>query len=181
MKNQDSKQFDQSSKSSPLKSIVLGGGCFWGVQDAYSRVRGVKSVKTGYAGGVVKNPSYRLVCSGITGHAEVVKIDYNPAEISFKELLEVFWEIHDPSQKNRQGNDVGSQYRSIILTENTEDAVEALEQINELKLREVKVTTEVKALKVFYQAEEEHQDYLQKNPNGYCHIPQRVLSSLASR
>ena len=116
--------------------------------------------------------------SGLTGHAEVVEVKYDPNEVSFKELLGVFWKIHDPSQGNRQGNDIGSQYRSLILFQDESEADEARKQIAELKDRGTKITTEVKPLRKFYRAEEEHQNYLKKNPNGYCHIPLRVLNSL---
>lgn len=172
------KNGDSVEVATELKSIVLGAGCFWGVQDAYSRVRGVKDVQAGYAGGVSFKPNYFRVSSGLTGHAEVVQIKYDPSEVSFKELLEVFWKIHNPSQGNRQGNDVGSQYRSLILFQDENDALEARRQIAELKDKGVKITTEVKPLRKFYPAEEEHQNYLKKNPNGYCHIPSSVLESL---
>ncbi|HEX5325970.1 MAG TPA: peptide-methionine (S)-S-oxide reductase MsrA [Acetobacteraceae bacterium] len=151
---------------------TLGGGCFWCLEAVFKDLRGVNRVSSGYAGGHVPNPSYKQVCTGATGHAEVVQIAFNPAELSYADLLRVFFTIHDPTTKDRQGNDVGPQYRSIILT-NTDaqrqaaDAV--VEEITEAKLWPGRLVTEIVPLQAFYPAEAEHEDYFARNPwTGYC-------------
>ncbi|MFB6147237.1 MAG: peptide-methionine (S)-S-oxide reductase MsrA [Halobacteriaceae archaeon] len=155
-----------------LERATLGGGCFWCVEAALAELAGVESVTSGYAGGHVEDPSYREVCSGSTGHAEVVQVAYDPEVLDYEELLEVFFTIHDPTQSNRQGPDVGTQYRSIVLyhdetqREIAESYVEALDEAGGY---DDDVVTEVEPLDEFYRAEEKHQDYFAKNPNdAYC-------------
>ena len=154
------------------EQATLGGGCFWCLEAVYVELNGVERVVSGYAGGTVENPSYEAVCSERTGHAEVTQITYDPQVISFKELLEVFFTIHDPTTPNRQGYDVGSQYRSIILTHNDEQRATAQEVIARLGaagLWNAPIVTEVEPLTVFYPAEAYHQDYFANNPQQpYC-------------
>jgi peptide-methionine (S)-S-oxide reductase len=152
------------------QTLVLGGGCFWCLDATYRLVPGVTSVVSGYAGGTVANPSYQQVCSGETGHAEVVKIEYDPAVVSLEKLLEFFWTVHDPTTLNYQGNDHGTQYRSIILYQSDEQkkAAEASKAAVQKKYSSL-VVTEIVPLKTFFPAEEYHQDYFRKNPDaGYC-------------
>ena len=157
------------------KEIILGAGCFWGVERRLWNLQGVRLTSVGYAGGTSINPSYEEVCSGSTGHAEVVKVVFDPLEITLKEILISFWEMHDPTQGMRQGNDIGSQYRSVIYTNNEEDLNLAKTTL-ETYQQEISragfgpITTELKVLNDYYLAEEYHQQYLQKNPNGYCGI-----------
>jgi len=153
---------------------TFGGGCFWCVEAAFEELKGVRAVTSGYAGGHTEDPTYREVCSGSTGHAEVVQIEYDPSVVSYEELLEVFFAVHDPTQLNRQGPDVGSQYRSIVLyhdddqREMAESYVEALDEEGGYASE---VVTEVEPLETFYPAEEYHQDYFAKNPNdAYCRM-----------
>lgn len=156
-----------------LQEIVLGLGCFWGAERLFWQLPGVEVTSVGYAGGVTPNPTYEETCSGRTGHAEVVRVVFDPAVIDLETLLGHFWEAHDPTQGDRQGNDIGSQYRSIILTtdahqqrvaERSRDAYgQAL-----AKAGRGPITTEIAALDVYYHAEEYHQQYLHKNPGGYC-------------
>lgn len=154
------------------EQATLGGGCFWCLEAVYVELNGVERVVSGYAGGTVENPSYEAVCSERTGHAEVTQITYDPQVISFKELLEVFFTIHDPTTPNRQGYDVGSQYRSIILTHNDEQravAQEVIARLGAAGLWNAPIVTEVKPLTVFYPAEAYHQDYFANNPQQpYC-------------
>jgi peptide-methionine (S)-S-oxide reductase len=155
-----------------VKTAVLGGGCFWCTEAVFSRLKGVLKVTPGYAGGNTDKPTYQQVCGGTTGHAEVNKIDFDPSIISYTGLLEVFFHVHDPTTLNRQGNDVGEQYRSIILYSDDEQKVQAESFINELKSGgEFKSTivTEVKPLTVFYEAEDYHQGYYENNSGQpYC-------------
>lgn len=151
-------------------TVVLGGGCFWCLDATYRLMPGVKSVVSGYAGGTTANPTYHEVSSGDTGHAEVVKIEYDPAQVSLEKLLEFFWTIHDPTSLNSQGADHGTQYRSIILYANDEQkaAAEKSKAVAQKKFSD-DIVTEIVPLKVFYAAEDYHQDYFRKNPNaGYC-------------
>jgi peptide-methionine (S)-S-oxide reductase len=152
---------------------TLGGGCFWCLEAVYKDLRGVRSVMSGYAAGHVANPSYKQVCSGNTGHAEVVQIRFDPAEVSYEDLLRVFFTIHDPTTKDRQGNDVGTQYRSAIYTYTPEQrrAAEASRDRFQKELNAAgygEITTEIKDASAFYFAEDYHQQYLAKNPFGYC-------------
>jgi len=155
------------------QSIILGGGCFWCLDAAYRRVKGISSVVSGYAGGHWPNPAYELVTSGTTGHAEVVKVNFDPKNISLGTILEIFWTLHDPTTLNRQGNDVGTQYRSIILFNTAEQEAIVRKSIAKtaIKLWGSKITTEVISLEEFYPAEAYHQDYFNKNTGqGYCQI-----------
>ena len=154
------------------ESIILGGGCFWCVEAVYELVEGVSSVQSGYAGGRPENANYRDVCSGMTRHAEVIKVNFNPDVIDLGVILDIFWTVHDPTTPNQQGNDKGPQYRSIIFYEN-ESQKEAIERsITEVAptLWDQKIVTEVEALEAFYPAETYHNNYYQKtgNRNPYC-------------
>ncbi len=157
-----------------LQTAVFAGGCFWCLEAVFVRVQGVRSVESGYMGGTVKNPAYREVCTGTTGHAEVVRVTFDPQEVSYRELLEVFFAIHDPTTLNRQGNDVGTQYRSAIFYFSEEQRREAEQSIAELtKAKKWKdpIVTEVKPATAFYKAEDYHQDYFATNPDQpYCHF-----------
>ena len=154
------------------ESIILGGGCFWCLEAAYLRIPGVHSVESGYAGGYVDNPSYQAVCSGSTGHAEVVTVTYDPEIISLDEILSWFWKIHDPTTLNRQGADVGTQYRSVIYYQNSAQETAARRQIEILEAEKVfadPIVTEVAPLTNYYSAEAYHQDYYDRNlTQGYC-------------
>ena len=157
----------------PQREVAtLAGGCFWCLEAAFQDLKGVESVQSGYAGGRVANPSYEDVCTGTTGHAEVVQITFDPQIITFDDLLHVFFTIHDPTTLNRQGADVGTQYRSAIFYHSPEQKATAERVIAELqagKLWDEPVVTELKPLEAFYPAEEYHRDYYRRNPNqGYC-------------
>jgi peptide-methionine (S)-S-oxide reductase len=156
----------------PTEVATLAGGCFWCLEAVYLNVRGVEKVESGYAGGRMPHPSYELVCSGLTGHAEVVQVTYHPAQISFRELLEIFFTIHDPTTLNRQGPDTGTQYRSAIFYHSPEQKAESERMIRELEEANVfpgPIVTEVVPLADFYPAEEYHRDYYARNPaQGYC-------------
>jgi peptide-methionine (S)-S-oxide reductase len=158
-----------------LELAAFGMGCFWGAERKFWQLEGVYSTAVGYAAGYTPNPSYREVCSGLTGHNEVVLVVYDPRQISYDELLQVFWENHDPTQGMRQGNDAGTQYRSGIYTfsEAQKRAAEASRPAYQRQLKEARfgaITTEILDAPPFYYAEEYHQQYLAKNPNGYCGI-----------
>jgi peptide-methionine (S)-S-oxide reductase len=152
--------------------ITLGGGCFWCIEAVYKRTPGIESVTSGYAGGDTENPSYEQICTGKTGHAEVVQVEYDPEQISLRGILDTFWKAHDPTTRNRQGADVGTQYRSIILYENEEQKRIAEESMQDAQGRfDSPIVTELEPLDTFYKAEEYHQDYFEKNPNaGYCRV-----------
>ncbi len=149
---------------------TFGGGCFWCLEAVFRLVPGVISVTNGYAGGFTKDPTYKEVCSGNTGHAEVVQIEYDPKRISFKQLLEIFWKSHDPTSLNRQGADIGTQYRSIILYHNDYQKKIAEESKADISKQFTKpIVTQIVPFSVFYIAEEYHQDFYRKNPDyGYC-------------
>jgi len=153
---------------------TLAGGCFWCLEAVFDELQGVEKVESGYAGGRIKNPTYREVCTGTTGHAEVVQITFNPQVITFKDLLKVFFTIHDPTTLNRQGADVGTQYRSAIYYHSPEQKAAAEEIIAEMtaeKLWDNPIVTEVTPLTEFYLAEEYHRDYFQRNPQQpYCQM-----------
>ncbi|MFT3782601.1 MAG: peptide-methionine (S)-S-oxide reductase MsrA [Nibricoccus sp.] len=152
------------------ENLVLGGGCFWCLDATFRLVPGVKNVVSGYAGGDVANPTYEQVCTGRTGHAEVVKIEYDPAQVPLEKLFDMFWTVHDPTTLNYQGNDHGTQYRSIILYANEDQKAAAEKAIAAAQKKfSEKIVTEVLPLKAFYPAEDYHQDYFAKNPTqGYC-------------
>ena len=153
---------------------TFGGGCFWCVEAIYERVNGVHGVISGYSGGHVENPDYRQVTTGLTGHAEVVQITYDPQVVTFSELLEIFFKTHDPTTLNRQGADVGTQYRSIILYHSEEQKKQSEEIISELNGAGIypnPIVTQVEPFKKFYEAEDYHQEYYENNPNqGYCRM-----------
>ena len=151
---------------------TLGGGCFWCIEAALKELSGVESVTSGYAGGNTADPTYRQVCSGETGHAEVVQVVYDPEELSYADLLEVFFAVHDPTTKDRQGPDVGSQYRSIVLYHDEQQHREAEAFIEELAdVYQDPIVTELEPLETFYEAEPYHQDYFENNPNeAYCRV-----------
>lgn len=153
-----------------LESAIIGGGCFWCVEAQYKMLKGVKKVVSGYAGGHVKNPTYKQICQGDTGHAEVIRVDYDPAEITFRDVIDLFWDAHDPTTVNRQGNDVGPQYRSIILvTSDEQKKISEESKVNAEKIIGKPIVTEIVPLEIFYPAEDYHQDYFTNNPyQGYC-------------
>ena len=156
-----------------LESITLGAGCFWCVEAVYQELQGVVQVESGYMGGSIKNPTYKEVCTGNTGHAEVVRVTYNPAIIGLKQILEVFFQVHDPTTLNRQGNDVGTQYRSVIFYDSNEQKELALEVKRALTIARIwpdPIVTEISPSSVFYLAENYHQDYysLNSDKNPYC-------------
>lgn len=155
------------------RELILGMGCFWGAERLFWRLSGVHTTAVGYAGGFTPNPTYEEVCSGRTGHAEVVRIIYNPNRIGLTELLRVFWESHDPTQGMRQGNDTGTQYRSVLYLPDAAAEVEARQSAEAMavSLRQAgygEITTEIGTGQTFYYAETWHQQYLHKNPMGYC-------------
>lgn len=153
---------------------TLGGGCFWCLEAVYERVRGVLSVQSGYAGGHDPNPTYKAVCTGATGHAEVVQIAFDPAEITFPEILEIFFAIHDPTTKDRQGNDVGTQYRSVILHHSEAQRDQARRVMDALEAENVwgaPLVTQLQPLDAFHPAEDDHKEYFRRNPDqGYCRV-----------
>ncbi|MHC3993490.1 peptide-methionine (S)-S-oxide reductase MsrA [Thiomicrolovo sp. ZZH C-3] len=151
---------------------LLGGGCFWCIEAVYRRVKGVSSAVSGYAGGETDNPDYRAVCSGTTGHAEVVEVTFDPEVISYGEILDIFWVIHDPTTLNRQGADVGTQYRSVIYYQNEEQKEEAEAAIAEAQAGfSDPIVTELSPAPTFYPAEAYHQNYFELNPQqGYCQV-----------
>jgi peptide-methionine (S)-S-oxide reductase len=156
-----------------MRTVTFGMGCFWGAEKKFWELPGVFSTQVGYAGGTTPNPTYREVCSGGTGHTEVVRVVYDPAKVTFDELLRVFWENHDPTQGMRQGNDVGTQYRSGIYVAGDEErklaeASRAAYQAELTKAGHGAITTEIAPLGEFFYAEDYHQQYLAKNPGGYC-------------
>lgn len=156
------------------QTATLGGGCFWCLEAVFEQLRGVTGVQSGYAGGHVANPTYEQVCTGTTGHAEVVRIQFDPDTISYRELLEVFFAIHDPTTPNRQGNDIGPQYRSIILYHDDEQRATAEAMIEELDASgawDDPIVTQVVPLEQFFPAEDYHSEYFRRNPNqGYCRL-----------
>ncbi|HEX4299892.1 MAG TPA: peptide-methionine (S)-S-oxide reductase MsrA [Gammaproteobacteria bacterium] len=158
-----------------LQQAVFGLGCFWGAERKFWKLPGVYVTAVGYAGGYTPNPTYEEVCSGRTGHSEVVLVVYDPKQISYPQLLKAFWETHDPTQGMRQGNDVGTQYRSAAYTYGAEQLQEAQDSLKDYqdalkKAGYPAITTEVRAAPEFYYAEDYHQQYLAKNPDGYCGI-----------
>lgn len=167
------KKMNEQPASSSLQKITFGGGCFWCLEAVFQRLVGVKSVASGYAGGTVVNPTYKEVCTGETGHAEVVQLEFDPKQISFDKLLEVFWAAHDPTTLNRQGADHGTQYRSVIFFENDEQkaAIEKSKAVAQADFKDPIVTQIVPAAK-FYKAEDYHQNYYNDNANRnpYCAV-----------
>lgn len=155
------------------QAAMFGAGCFWGVEAAFRKVRGVVDAAVGYAGGHTDNPTYKDVCAGHTGHAEVVHVTYDPAQITYPQLLATFWSVHDPTQLNRQGPDVGSQYRSVIFYYDEAQkraALYAIGQLDVAKRYRGPVVTQVQPAPTFWRAEDYHQRYFEKQGGGHCHI-----------
>ena len=161
-----------NNQMADLKKATFGSGCFWCTEAVFERLKGVHSVVSGYAGGTIENPTYEEVCNGTTGHAEVTQITYDPDVITFDELLEVFWKTHDPTTLNRQGNDVGTQYRSVIFFHDDEQkqlAEKYKEELDKSGAWDKPIVTEISPLTNYFEAEDYHQDYYKNNPNqGYC-------------
>ena len=170
MKIENIKTMNNQNKN--LDTATFGTGCFWCTEAIFERVKGVESVVSGYSGGTVENPSYAQVCTGTTGHAECTQITYDPSVISYDELLEIFWKTHDPTTLNRQGNDVGTQYRSVIFYHNEaqkEKAEYYKKKLTEEKIWDKPIVTEITKFEKFYPAEDYHQEYYDNNQNqGYC-------------
>ena len=156
----------------PHEIATLAGGCFWCIESVFNRLRGVESAVSGYMGGQMLNPTYKDICNGETGHAEVVQVTFDPAEISYREVLEIFFTLHDPTQLNRQGNDVGSQYRSAVYWHTPEQKAESeavIAALTTAKQFDAPIVTEVTEAEMFYPAEDYHQGYFDQNPNQpYC-------------
>jgi peptide-methionine (S)-S-oxide reductase len=156
------------------ETATLGGGCFWCIDTIFRELQGVEKVESGYAGGRMANPTYRDVCSGMTGHAEVVQVTFDPSVLSFRDLLRVFFTVHDPTTPDRQGADIGTQYRSIILyhsDEQRETAKQVIDELNREKVWDDPIVTQLVPFTTFYSAEKYHQDYYSQNPNQpYCQI-----------
>ncbi len=174
MTDHDAQNFTESRSiqtTSPI-SATLGGGCFWCLEAIYQQVKGVLSVESGYAGGHTPEPDYESVCSGQTGHAEVVRIQFDPAMISYERLLEIFFAIHDPTTLNRQGHDVGTQYRSVIYFHDGDQEIQArgvMESLNTPEFFDGQIVTELSPLPEYFKAEEYHQNYFNQHPyQGYC-------------
>lgn len=165
---------NNSNSKHMAELATFGGGCFWCTEAVFTRLKGVESVMPGYSGGTLKNPDYKAVCSGLTGHAEVIQITFNPEIISYKDLLKVFFSTHDPTTLNRQGADVGTQYRSVIFYHNQQQKEISEKIIADLNREGVwtqPIVTQLVPFEVFYPAEEYHQDYFEQNPNaGYCRM-----------
>ena len=172
--NSISLEFVPSISELAMEEIILGGGCFWCVEAVYLNLKGVIKVESGYSGGFIKNPAYREVCNGTTGHAEVIKVTYNPNIIGIKEILEVFFTVHDPTTLNRQGNDEGTQYRSVIYfmkREQEKISINIIEHLNNSNVFNNKIVTEVKPFENFYLAEDYHQNYYQQHKTEpYCQL-----------
>lgn len=174
VQNNTAQTTEPAGEPSQYKTATFAAGCFWGVEAAFSQVGGVISITVGYTGGTTENPTYSQVCSGATGHAEAVEIIYDPSKVSYEQLLEVFWNIHDPTTYNRQGPDVGVQYRSAIFYHTPEQLAEAKNSIEKLERSgrfEGSIVTEIKPATKFYPAEEYHQQYLKKHGQISCHRP----------
>jgi peptide-methionine (S)-S-oxide reductase len=157
-----------------MAKATFGAGCFWGVEAAFRRLKGVVSTAVGYAGGTLENPTYEDVCTDTTGHAEVVEVDYDPDKVSYEELLDVFWKSHNPTTLNRQGPDIGTQYRSVIFCHTPEQLAAAEASRDKLERsgrHKDRIVTEIEMAPRFYRAEEYHQRYLEKRGLAQCHIP----------
>ena len=161
-------------EGSSMEQITLGAGCFWCVEAVFERIQGVHKVESGYSGGETKDPTYKEICTGKTGHAEVVQLTYDPKIVALETILEVFFKTHDPTTLNRQGADVGTQYRSAIFFHSQSQkqvALKVKEALDEAKLWENPIVTEITAFSTFYRAENYHQNYYELNPNqGYCRV-----------
>ncbi len=157
-----------------IQTATLGGGCFWCTEAVFSELKGVEKVESGYSGGTVPNPTYEQVCTGRTGHAEVAQITFNPTVISYKEILQIFFTVHDPTTLNRQGADVGTQYRSAIFYHNEEQrmiAEQVVKEIEDAKIWDAPIVTQLAPFETFYKAEDYHQEYFKQNPyQSYCQV-----------
>lgn len=162
----------EKASSAGSEFAYVGGGCFWCTEAAYELLPGVKAAVSGYAGGKTRNPTYEEVCTGTTGHAELIRIEYDPSVITYRQIIDFFWEVHDPTTLNRQGADRGTQYRSIIFTTDEKQRAEAQASLAAAQPAwGGKIVTEIVPLEKFYVAEEYHQDYFRKNPSaGYCQV-----------
>lgn len=161
-----------------MQQAVFGGGCFWCVEAVFLQLQGVQTVVSGYAGGITQHPSYEQICEGNTQHAEVIQINFDDSQINFSQLLDVFFATHDPTTLNRQGNDVGTQYRSVIFYQDESQKQLAEQRIEELKAEGINIVTELSPMPTFYPAEEYHQNFFARNPNqGYCNfsIPPKLM------
>lgn len=161
-----------------MEKATFGAGCFWGVEAAFRMQEGVLEATAGYTGGHTENPTYEQVCRGGTGHVEALQIEFDPQKISYQRLLEVFWQIHDPTLADRQGNDVGPQYQAVIFY-HTEDqrlaAEQSKEELDQSGQYDEPIVTKIEPAQTFWAAEEEHQRYLEKHPGGYCHINLKAI------
>lgn len=170
--------FELNQQNSHLETAILGGGCFWCTEAVYLQLKGIIKVVSGYAGGHTTHPTYEEICNGDTNHAEVILIQYDPTQINFQQLLDVFFAIHDSTTLNRQGNDIGTQYRSVIYYLNEAQKTTSEQMIETLKQEGVAVVTELSPAPTFYPAEEYHQNFFARNPSqGYCNfsIPPKLL------
>jgi peptide-methionine (S)-S-oxide reductase len=171
-KQDETKSMNQPNTRPGQELATFGAGCFWCTEAVFLNLKGVEKVVSGYSGGKVKNPSYREVTTGLTGHAEVTQITFDPSVVSYEEMLEVFWNTHDPTTLNRQGADVGTQYRSVVFCHNEEQkkiAADYKKQLEESGVFNNTIVTEISPLENFYEAEDYHQNYFALNPNqGYC-------------
>ena len=161
------------NKIKTLQLATFAAGCFWGVEESFRRIKGVKSTMVGYTGGLRANPTYRDVCTDLTGHVEAIQLQYDPDEVTYEELLKVFWSIHNPTTRNRQGPDVGSQYRSVIFYHTPEQELYAKRTVEELEKSgrfSNRIVTEIVPATIFYKAEEYHQRYYQKKGGGSCYF-----------
>lgn len=165
---------EAAEKDKKLETATFGAGCFWCTEAIFQRVKGVEKVASGYMGGTTKNPTYKDICTGLTGHAEVIQIQYDPSVVSFPELLEVFWKTHDPTTLNRQGADEGTQYRSVVFfhSKSQQDEAELYKKkLDDAKIFDNKIVTEISPASEFYVAEDYHQNYFNDNPRqGYCRL-----------
>jgi len=169
-----SSEHSKTVSSRQIEVATLGGGCFWCMEAVFSELRGVEKVESGYSGGALADPTYEQVSTGKTGHAEVVQVNFNPKVISFKEILKIFFTMHDPTTLNRQGTDVGTQYRSVIFYHNDEQKVTAeqvIKEITEAKIWNAPIVTQIEPFKAFYKAEDYHKDYFKEHPEQpYCKL-----------
>ena len=158
-------------KENNFEIATFAAGCFWGVEAAFRQIKGVKSTRVGYTGGQVENPTYENVCSDETGHAEAVEVTFDPKQVPYEKLLDVFWQNHTPTQGNRQGPDVGTQYRSAVFYHNAKQKELAIKSLKEQQKKyDKKITTEIRPAEKFFRAEEYHQQYLEKRGMSSCHI-----------
>ena len=174
-KDKNSTQTKKSfTMNNNIETTTLGGGCYWCLEAIFQQLQGVESVASGFSGGAVENPTYKEVCTGLTGHAEVIQITYDTSKITFAELLKVFFTMHDPTTLNRQGNDVGTQYRSAIFYHNEQQkqlAEDIIQKLNEEHVYDSPIVTQVVPFQKFYKAEDYHQNYYNNNSNqGYCRL-----------